>query len=197
MSLSGGAARLGAHSGQAARQTSAAQPLEKFFVGSRICSRSVPTDLLLTCKPPSALMSGNRKRPRVGADSLQRVLHLGGTSVVGLHELLQSLRSVDPAVLDVKHWELRAARDSLFNGLRLVLEMPLASGDGTFAWELADPLLLLPRAVECRSDIRMLFAAAVRRSLPTAERPWRLAIGFDAFTPGMSLIESRSGLRCQ
>jgi hypothetical protein len=140
------------------------------------------------------MASGSRKRSRVGADSLQRVLHVGGASVAGLHELLQTLRSEDPAVLEAKHWELRGARDSLFKGLRLAFEMPLASGEGSFTWELVDPLLLLPRVVESRSDIRQLFAAAVRRSPPSPDRPWRLAVGFDAFTPGMSLIGSCSSL---
>ncbi len=138
----------------------------------------------------SAMASGSTKRRRISGEALHRILHVGGASISGLFALLTKLRSEDADVLHAKHWELRAARDSLFSGLRLAIELPRSSGGDVLVWEMLDPLKLLPQIIERRSDVRSLFTAAARRSPPSAERPWHLVIGFDGFTPGFSLANA-------
>ena len=127
---------------------------------------------------------GKRKRARSTRESLQRMLHTGGISIVGLADLLKTLREGDcPDVLNASRFALRTARHSLFEDVQLAFELPLVGG-GTFCWEMIDPLKMLMRAVELRGDFRALVGATFRRSPPSAESPWHLVIGFDAFVPG-------------
>ena len=72
----------------------------------------------------------------------------------------------------------------LFHSLRRVIPMPLASGDGTYDWDLVDPNLLLTVALDRCQHLSKLFAEAIARKPPTPDNPWRLVIGFDAFMPG-------------
>jgi hypothetical protein len=130
----------------------------------------------------------NRKRARPTKESLQHLLHIGGISTVGLAELLRTIRESDaPSVLEASRYSLRASADASFEAMRLSFELPLVDG-GTFTWEVIDPLRMLAKAVELRPAFRALVSDAVRRSRPSLESPWHLAIGFDAFAPGHRVI---------
>ncbi len=131
------------------------------------------------------MASGPSKRPKPSAATLRRLLYVGDSSMTSLLTLMKVLREEGPDVLEARRWRLRQARDDMFNELMLSWDIPLSSGDGTFTWQLVDPLLLLSRAVREQPNFRRLFSAAARRSPPSRAHPWRLAIGFDAFVPGL------------
>ena len=124
------------------------------------------------------MASSEPKRRRLSRDTLRSLLHTGGVSIKGLAEILKKLQSAEQG-----DFALRSARNEIFAELALRFDLPLLDGS-VFTWELVDPLKLLVRALEARSDLRALFGAAMRRSPPSAQRPWRLVLGFDAFTPG-------------
>ena len=132
-----------------------------------------------------------RKRTCTRGEAIRRVLHRGDVSVTGLAEILKALQSEGPELLTATRREMRKVQDVLFSELRLGIELQLSGGGEPFVWELADPLKLLPRIIKERSDIRQLFTAAVRRSPPSPERPWRLVVGFDAYQPGLQWIDAR------
>jgi hypothetical protein len=62
-------------------------------------------------------------------------------------------------------------------------ELPLKQG-GSWKYEFLDPCRLLAFRLEHDRDFAAMFAASVALSPPSLERPWRLAIAFDEFTPG-------------
>ena len=128
----------------------------------------------------------DRKRRRATAEdmsALRRVLHTGGITINGLSSLLESVRGSDLQCTGVHN--LRDANAELSLAVRHTIQLPLIAG-GTWEWELADPNKLLQVAIDRSPFLQGLFAAAVRRSRPTAACPWRLVIGFDEFTPGLS-----------
>ncbi len=132
------------------------------------------------------------KRGRLRGEAVRRILHVGGSSMAGLLELLAKLREQGPEIIGTTRWHLLQAREAIFGELSMTIQVPLAEGGGSFAWELLDPLKLLPRLIRERSDLRALFTAAIRRSPPSIARPWHLIVGFDAFTPGsLTMIISR------
>ena len=131
------------------------------------------------------MASGSRKRQRAGTlSSLQELVHCGGISRVGLVELVGKLRSLNINLEVVNEWNLRTAEGSLVRELSLSVEVQKKNG-GSFTWEYVDPNKFLVRAVADNSAYGSLFADAVARSPPSMERPWRLAIGFDEYTPGL------------
>ena len=111
-------------------------------------------------------------------------MHCGGISRVGLVELVGKLRSLNIDLEVVNEWNLRTAEGSLFRELSMSVEVQKKNG-GSFTWEYVDPNKFLVRAVADNSAYGSLFADAVARSPPSMERPWRLAIGFDEYTPGL------------
>lgn len=132
------------------------------------------------------MASGGHKRKRLSHDALQRMVHTGGISVVGLAALFKKIKAENVAdVPDTTRSDMRAARQLLYDEVRLEFDLHLANG-GNFRWELLCPLKLLAKAIQLSPDFRKLFGAAVRRSPPSAQHPWRLAIGYDGFTPGGS-----------
>lgn len=140
------------------------------------------------------MATGRGKRPRVSADSLRSVLAASDMSVSALLNVLHAARAEDvAAVVGASSWDIQEATSSLFNTMRLAFELPLAGGGASVTWELIDPLLLLTRMVRENSELRRLFSAAVRRNPPSLQRPWRLAIACDAFTPGRLSIGRSSG----
>ena len=130
------------------------------------------------------MASGSRKRQRESTlSSLQELVHCGGISRIGLVELVGKLRSLNIDLGVVKLESLRTAEGSLFRELCLSVEVE--KNGGSFTWEYIDPNKLLVRAVADNSVYGALFADAVARSPPSLERPWRLVIGFDEYTPGL------------
>ncbi len=126
----------------------------------------------------------DRKRRRVTDDELaiiRRVLHTGGITASGLHELLEALRGTDLQNAGVH--SIRLANTEDFLNVRLACQLPLRDG-GSWCWELADPIKLLQVAIARSAFLRGLFSAAVRRSRPSPSTPWRLVVGFDEFMPG-------------
>ena len=78
---------------------------------------------------------------------------------------------------------LQAANTELFEKHRIVEQMPRTAG-GVFDWDLLQPNAWLAALVANSPGLQSLFQKALARSPMTAERPWRLVLGFDEFTPG-------------
>ena len=67
--------------------------------------------------------------------------------------------------------------------MKEVVEFPLANGK-TFNLVYAHPSKLLAEWLHHKPKLHSLWSAAMARSPSTADRPWRLVVGFDEFTPG-------------
>ena len=115
------------------------------------------------------MASGPHKRRKVSSSAIQHLLHTGGISILGLTALLKKIKEADEDVASV----LDATRVHMTKG-------------PDWRWELIDPLKLIAKAIELSLTFGTLVANAVQRSPPSAERPWRLVLGFDGFTPGDS-----------
>lgn len=60
-------------------------------------------------------------------------------------------------------------------------------GGETFEWQYVDPATWLASMVSRSPVLQDMFASAWQRSPSSSERPWRLVLGFDEFSPGNKL----------
>ncbi len=136
------------------------------------------------------MASSSQKRRRLRDVALQHLIGTGSVSLSGISELLEKARSAMPDGTEASMWSLCATRLSLLAELSCSVDV-LLKGGRTYSWEFIDPGKALVRALEVRSDLRALYSAAIRRAPPSSERPWRLAIGYDEFCPGLVRITLR------
>lgn len=126
---------------------------------------------------------GLKRRSRDSDSSLLSLLHSGGISRSGLHELLTKLKGSDVLENGTTIYRLRKIEDDLFKRFGTKLVVPTVD-EGEFTWEFIDPNKYLVESVHRRARLQALFADAIRNSPPTAETPWHLVIGFDEYVPG-------------
>ena len=134
------------------------------------------------------MASGPHKRRKVSSKSMQHLLHTGGISILGLATLLKKLKEDDgdaASLLDARRSDMGKARTELYDQVKLEIDLHMTEGPD-WRWEFLDPLKLIAKATELSPAFRTLVANAVQRSPPSAQRPWRLVLGFDGFTPGDS-----------
>ena len=133
-------------------------------------------------------MSQPSKRARFDAeasDSLKGFCRLGKITHAGLRELLSRLRR-NPELLDASKRDLAREFYARFEAVRT--ELPLNLKDGTiWTWEIADPGLLLQKVINESPNLCRLYLDALTKQPCTRERPWRVVVGFDEFTPGDKL----------
>ena len=67
------------------------------------------------------------------------------------------------------------------------MQLPKDGGDGTVAWEFADPSLLIPLILSKSSKLQDKYDLALRDHPCSPQSPWNLIIGFDEFAPGDKL----------
>ena len=142
------------------------------------------------------MASGPHKRRKVSSSAIQHLLHTGGISILGLSALLKKIKEADEdvaSVLDATRYDMRKASAELYDQVKLEIDIHMTEGPD-WRWELIDPLKLIAKAIELSLPFRTLVANAVQRSPPSAERPWRLVLGFDGFTPGDSPNVDRSSM---
>jgi len=128
-------------------------------------------------------MADRKRRRGDDLSALRRVLHTGGITMKGLHELMESLRGHD---LDPSMHALREANSEAFRSLRLAIEVPLHDG-GSWLWELIDPAKLFQAAVDQSPMFQTMTIQVLLISKPSPSDPWRLVIGFDEFMPGFAM----------
>lgn len=130
-----------------------------------------------------ASSSGSKRRKLASDSGLLGLLHTGGISRSGLHEVLTKLRESDVLEQPTTIYQMRKVEDDLFHKLRRHVSVPTLDG-GVFLWEFVDPNKYLIESAHRRANLQAIFAEAIRRSPPSAESPWNLIIGFDEYTPG-------------
>ena len=96
-------------------------------------------------------MSGQRKRPR-----WESILHEGGISLSGLQALVRKLGDHKVSTKTLRH-----ANATLFNRVSVV-EMLECVDAPPFAWNFADPNLLLVEMVIACPALQEVFASAAR-----------------------------------
>ena len=134
------------------------------------------------------MASGLHKRQKVSNTAMQHLLHTGGISILGLTALLKKIKEEDgdgASVLDANRADMAKARADLYDQVKLEIDVHMTEGPD-WRWEFIDPLKLIAKTIELSPAFRTLVANAVQRSPPSAQRPWRLVLGFDGFTPGDS-----------
>ena len=134
------------------------------------------------------MASGPHKRRKLSSSAILHLLHTGGISILGLTALLKKIKEADEdvaSVLDATRYDMEKARAELYDQVKLEIDVHMTEGPD-WRWELIDPLKLIAKAIELSLTFGTLVANAVQRSPPSAERPWRLVLGFDGFTPGDS-----------
>ena len=133
-------------------------------------------------------MSRPPKRQRFDEDasnSLKGFCRLGKITNAGLQDLLGRLRR-NPELLNATRLDLSSEFYARFEAVRT--EIPLDLIDGSiWTWTIADPGLLLQKVVTECPNLRRLYLDALIRFPCTRERPWKLVVGFDEFTPGDKL----------
>jgi len=128
------------------------------------------------------------KRAKLSAhtqDVVRSLDRLGSISHKGLEELLRRVRAT-PEVLNVSRRELRDELHARFNEVRVQIRIALTDGTD-FAWELAEPTLLLAKLIRDRPNVRHVFLDALREHPCSMSNPWHAVIGFDEFSPGDKL----------
>lgn len=136
--------------------------------------------------PTPRVMASGGKRRRISpadADALVGLLHLGGVSVVTLSKLIERLRTMDLEAGGSSRQNLGRVNQELYMKLRVVIDMPMESGN-PFPWEFINPNLMLTHMAETSLPFGRLLATAIQREPPIHEKPWRLVIAFDEYTPG-------------
>lgn len=136
--------------------------------------------------PTPRVMASGGKRRRISpadADALVGLLHLGGVSVVTLSKLIERLRTMDLEAGGSSRQNLGRINQELYMKLRVVIDMPMGSGN-QFPWEFINPNLMLTHMAETSLPFGRLLATAIQREPPSHEKPWRLVIAFDEYTPG-------------
>ena len=124
------------------------------------------------------------KRRKSSVEVLQRLLHTGGVSQLGLKSLLKEIRTLDND--DIASASRRALHDAnlgAFKELASSKQMPLEAG-GSWEWKFLDPNRLLADRAEGDHRLQALFVEALRRRPQSAAEPWHLIVGFDEFVPG-------------
>lgn len=126
--------------------------------------------------------ASSSKRPRLGhaRDLIVDGLHVGGVSLVGLQSLLSRLGT------NVSANSVKSVNHEVFERYSIKEELVLVDGQ-TFEWQYVDPATWLASMVGRSPVLQDMFASAWQRSPSSSERPWRLVLGFDEFSPGNKL----------
>ena len=142
--------------------------------------------------------SSSRKKPRKDAsvDDLQRLLHVGGITQIGLQKLLKQLQNVDvQSITGASRQRLQEANEKAFRQVARIKSMPLEAG-GHWDWVYADSNKLLAMLAEHDKHLESLLAVAIQRHPPSPANPWHLVIGFDEFTPGSHIVKRDAPAMC-
>ena len=118
------------------------------------------------------------KRQRVG--DISRLMNLKGLSNNALRTILAS-SDLDPGqkrVVDLQQQHFEAIKE--------VLQIPRLDGTEA-AWEVANPSALVSHSVRSSTEMERAFAQALQWYPCSVEKPWRLVVTFDEFTPGNML----------
>ena len=124
--------------------------------------------------------------PRRRRASWQSALHEGGISLRGLETILRKA-----GVEGAGQRSIRAANRELMQRVLHVENVPLKDG-GEFAWEFAEPNLLIQTMVNESPALQELYAYAARRYPCDQAHPWRLMLAFDEFTPGNKFFKKQT-----
>lgn len=127
-----------------------------------------------------------RQRRRLDADrdGVLDLLHLGSVSVQGLADLMSRIARSN--VQEASRRNLMELNHETFAKHKHVETMPLKDGT-TFDWEYISPDLWLHSLLCKSSKLQDIWQEALRRHPVSADRPWRLVIGYDEFSPGNKL----------
>ena len=106
----------------------------------------------------ATLMAGNHNPKRRRAEELslpERLLHIGGIRKSGLRQMLFTLKAEHGLQIRTA---LDAAGMTLFNSVRICIDLPRKSGD-PFKWEFADPNAILSKYHCLRRSFEQAIAA--------------------------------------
>ena len=117
--------------------------------------------------------SSSKKR-----DRWESVLHEGGVTLKGLSAIAKKLGE------PIGRKTLALANQTLFSKVAVREEIECVGDRQSFAWDLADPNLLLQELVSASPALQEVVAEAARNHPCSLESPWRVLIAFDEFTPG-------------
>ena len=125
----------------------------------------------------------NMKRPRNSADDAKvaQCLNLKGFSNDAFRKILGRLGESQPSKNKVQ-----VLQQEHFSQVKEVLKLPCL--DGTeMNWEVANPSTLVSHSARHSKEMERAFAQALQWHPCSVEKPWRLAVTFDEFTPGNML----------
>ena len=108
-----------------------------------------------------------------------------------IQKILAAAAEADDDAVNPKTWVWKEAFAAPFEAVEATI--PLTMEDGTsWDWPLCDPNKLMQKLVAESAGMAALFASAAAASPPSAEKPWRMVVGFDEFVPGNKLkIDNR------
>ena len=128
------------------------------------------------------------KRPRNSADDAKvaQCLNLKGGSNDALRKILGRLGESQPS-----RNKVHVLQQEHFSQVKEVLKLPCL--DGTeMNWEVANPSTLVSHSARHSKEMERAFAQALQWHPCSVEKPWRLAVTFDEFTPGNVLRPNNS-----
>ena len=138
---------------------------------------------LAPCMASSSQASSKRSRTAENSRIFHSLLHHKGISLTALKEIFNKL--VDDDDKFTEDFARKVNREHLDEVAR-VIELPLEDG-GSFAWEVANPSLLISLVLRKSSEMESAFYRALSEHPCSAEKPWNLVVVFDEFTPGTML----------
>ena len=157
----------------------------------RVRSFSAPANALPCPFAMAPKLTVLRKQQRIDrgederAAKMQKLVNMKDTSGRSLHELMKALGEETS-----RHYQTDVGHGR-FATMAKSLDLPLRNG-GTWRWELCNPADLLFRIVSESTFLQDAFKAALRERPCSAERPWRLLVGWDEFVPGNKLAAQHS-----
>jgi hypothetical protein len=78
---------------------------------------------------------------------------------------------------------LSEANKEILKRVGTTVDVDLKTG-GSFKWELAEPNLLAAEMIACSPALQSLYADALRSHPCSMERPWKMVVALDEYTPG-------------
>ena len=121
------------------------------------------------------------KRPRSSDAKVMGCMNMKGVSNDALRTILGRLGESKPS-----YNKMKALQKEHFSQVKEVLKLPCL--DGTeMDWEVANPSTLVSHSVRHSKEMERAFAQALQWHPCSVEKPWRLTVTFDEFTPGNML----------
>ena len=116
-------------------------------------------------------------------DKISELLNTRGVSSTALRKIVDKFSEGEVQVSG-KH--VTSIQQTRFNQVKETIVLPLVDG-GEWQWQVAHPCALVSMSVQHSAEMEKAFAQALQSHPCSVEKPWRLVVTFDEFTPGNML----------